>query len=136
MNQDKIKGGIGVKDDESPRVIQVIVSNNKSIGDGTPYNPFRKIFQVFELDGTLLAEHDNDFDKLNRSNNLKKISLGKRSAHDRTVSEILDNVHSHFNSLTLDSLTESIKKSGLSVTDYISRSIKDTKFSMFEEDGE
>ena len=38
---------------------EVIVSRLKTVGDGSDLNPFREVVQVFEKDGSLIAEKDN-----------------------------------------------------------------------------
>lgn len=37
---------------------EVIVSRLKTVGDGSDLNPFREVVQVFEKDGSLIAEKD------------------------------------------------------------------------------
>lgn len=42
----------------SARVIQVIETDLREMGEGTPGDPHRRIIQYYSLDGELLAEHD------------------------------------------------------------------------------
>lgn len=43
---------------DGPRVQQVIVSRQERRGAGTPADPVRRITQVFDFDGTLIAQRD------------------------------------------------------------------------------
>lgn len=43
---------------KSPRVQQVIISEQELRGQGTQENPMRRVLQVFTLNGELIAEND------------------------------------------------------------------------------
>lgn len=59
----------------NPRVQQVIITEQELRGNGTEADPFRRVLQVFTLDGELIAEDDPyPFTKSNRDS---------RTAHER-----------------------------------------------------
>ena len=43
---------------KTPRVEEVIITENELRGDGTENNPYRRVLQVWTKDGELIAEND------------------------------------------------------------------------------